>query len=267
MTGRGIPWLGVFAVAVYVFLYAPVATMVAMSFNDSISITLPWGGFTTKWYARAFGNTQAWAAFFNSVKLGLVVGVLSSLMGLWTALAFRRVFRGKSPVLTGLLMPILLPGIVLAVGQTVLWNLLGLRTDLWSSTLLGHLVYTVPFAFIMIFPRIHKFDPNIEAAAMDLGAGPFTAFRTIVLPRIMPGIVASMLFCFTLSLDEFVRTMFLIGAQNTLPMYLWSIMLTDPSPETNAIATLSVCFSLAVVGLAMLIASRGGRDGVPAGGH
>lgn len=261
MARRSAPWLGLFALAVYIFLYAPVATMVAMSFNDSISITLPWGGFTTKWYGRALSNTQAWGAFFNSLRLGLVVGLVSSLIGLLTALAFRRAFRGKSPVLTGLLMPILLPSIVLAVGQTVLWNLLGFRTDLWTSTLLGHLVYTVPFAFVMIYPRVYKFDPNIEAAAMDLGAGRFTAFRTIVLPRIMPGVVASMLFCFTLSLDEFVRTMFLIGAQNTLPMYLWSIMLTDPSPETNAIATLSVCFSLSVVGLAMLIAGRGGNAG------
>jgi spermidine/putrescine transport system permease protein len=266
---RKTAWLTVFSLAVYFFLYTPVVTMLAMSFNDSISITLPWGGFTTKWYAKALSNSQAWAAFGNSVKLGLAVGILSSIMGLLTALAFRRSFRGKAPVLTALLLPLLTPGLVLAVGQTVLWNLLGQRTDLWTSTLLGHLVYTVPFAFIMIYPRVHKFDPNIEAAAMDLGAGPFTAFRTIVLPRILPGVIASVLFCFTLSLDEFVRTMFLIGPQNTLPMYLWSIILTDPSPETNAIATLSVCFSLTVVGMAMLIArrGRGAGDSVAAGGH
>ncbi|HEY0181922.1 MAG TPA: ABC transporter permease [Rhodopila sp.] len=260
MTGAGRHSIlfGVFAGAVYVFLYMPVVTMVVLSFNDSISIGLPWGGFTTKWYTQSLANTVALHAFFASVELGVVVSLLSSCLGLGTALAFRRAFGGKGLVLNVLILPLLIPGIVLAVGQITFWNLLGFLPGLWGSTLLGHLVYTVPFAFLNIFPRVHRFDPNIETAAADLGATPWTVFRTVMLPRIMPGLIASALFCFTLSFDEFVRTLFLIGAQNTLPLYFWSIILTNPSPEASAIATMSVLFSLSIVGIGLVALRRGG---------
>jgi ABC-type spermidine/putrescine transport system permease subunit II len=250
-----------FAALVYVFLYLPVITMVVLSFNDSISIGLPWAGFTTKWYVQSFSNTLALNAFFASVRLGIVVSLLSTALGLGTALAFRRTFFGKGLMLNALIMPLLIPGIVLAVGQITLWNLLGFLPGLWGSTLLGHLVYTVPFAFLNIFPRVHRFDPNIEIAAADLGATPWTVFHTILLPRIMPGLIASVLFCFTLSFDEFVRTLFLIGAQNTLPLYFWSIILTNPSPEASAVATMSVLFSLSIVGVGLLALRGGSRRG------
>ena len=149
--------------------------------------------------------------------------------------------------------------------------MLGLLPGLWTSALAGQLVYTVPFAFLTIFPRVHRFDPNIEAAAADLGAGPWTVFRTILLPRILPGVIASFLFCFTLSFDEFIRTLFLVGAENTLPIYFWSIILSNPSPEASALATLSVLFSLGIVGAAVLTLRLGrrrtGETGLPAGGH
>src|SRR3712207_17454 len=245
--------------------------MVVLSFNDSVSIGLPWVRFTMRWYAESLSNPLALGAFLNSVQLGLLVAVTSSLLGLGAALAFRRAFRGKGLVLNALILPMLVPGIVMAVGQLTVWKVLGLLPDLWGSAFAGHLVYTVPFAFLTIFPRVHRFDPNIEAAAADLGAGPWTVCRTILLPRILPGVIASVLFCFTLSFDEFVRTLFLIGAENTLPIYFWSIILTNPSPEASALATLSVLFSLCIVGAAVLVLQlgrrRGGDDGLPAGGH
>lgn len=261
--------LGALSLLVYLFLYLPVATMVVLSFNDSVSIGLPWVRFTTRWYTESLGNPMALGAFLNSVKLGLVVAAISSMIGLGAALAFRRAFRGKGLVLNALIMPLLIPGIVLAVGQITVWKVLDLLPDLWGSALAGHLVYTVPFAFLTIFPRVHRFDPNIEAAAADLGAGPWTVFTTILLPRIMPGLIASFLFCFTLSFDEFIRTLFLIGAENTLPIYFWSIILSNPSPEASALATLSVLFSLAIVGMAVLTLRLGrrfgGEGGMPAG--
>ncbi len=263
--------LGAFAFAVYVFLYLPVATMVVLSFNDSVSIGLPWVRFTTRWYAESLANPLALGAFLNSVKLGGVVAAISSVLGLGAALAFRRAFRGKGLALNALILPLLIPGIVLAVGQITVFQIMGWLPGLWGSALAGHLVYTVPFAFLTIFPRVHRFDPNIEAAAADLGAGPWTVFRTILLPRILPGLIASFLFCFTLSFDEFIRTLFLVGAENTLPIYFWSIILTNPSPEASALATLSVLFSLGIVGMAVLTLRlgrrRSGEAGLPAGGH
>jgi ABC-type spermidine/putrescine transport system permease subunit II len=241
------------AALVFSFLYVPVLTLVTLSFNDSVGISLPWVGFTLRWYREALVNAGAFNAFVNSVRLGVSVGLVSTLIGLLTALAFRRAITGKSLVLASLLIPLLIPGIVLAVAQAVLWNLAGWTMSLWTSTLIGHLIYTSPFAFLTIFPRLHRFDPNIEAAAMDLGASPLVGFLTIVLPQIVPGLVASFLFCFTLSFDEFVRTLFLIGAQNTLPLYLWSVILNNPSPQTSAIAILSMTFSLVVVGIGSML--------------
>jgi spermidine/putrescine transport system permease protein len=255
---RAVRLFGVFALVVYIFLYAPVVVMVVLSFNDSVSIGLPWAGFTTRWYRESLDNTLAINAFFNSVKLAVVVSVVSTTLGLGVALASRRAFKGKGLVLNALILPLLMPGIVLAVGQITLFNVMGLLPGLWGATLLGHLVYTVPFAFLNIFPRVHRFDANIESAAADLGAEPWTVFRTILLPQIMPGLIASLLFCFTLSFDEFTRTLFLIGSENTLPIYFWSIILSDPSPAASAIATLSLMFSLSVIGggLALLSLRR-----------
>lgn len=256
--------LTAYALGLYVFLYVPVATMLAMSFNDSISPTLPWEGFTLKWYRHTLHNTQFFTALWNSARLGAVVAILSSTVALLAALAFRRRLAGKGVVLNLILVPLLIPGIVIGVGQAVLWNVVGLSFSLWGSTLVGHLVYTIPFAFITIYPRLYKFDPNIEAAAMDLGAGPWQTFWLIVFPRIAPGVVASMLFAFTLSFGEFIRTLFLIGPQNTLPMYLWSIILTSASPEANAIAVLVVTLSVAVVLTGLAVAGRGWRESVRA---
>jgi len=213
-----------------------------------------------KWYWQTLHNDQFFNALWNSARLGAVVAVLSSAVALLAALAFRRRLAGKAVILNMILVPLLIPGIVMGVGQAVLWNVLGLPFSLWGSTLVGHLVYAIPFAFVSIYPRLYKFDPNIEAAAMDLGAGPWDAFWSIVFPRIAPGVVAGMLFAFTLSFGEFIRTLFLIGAQNTLPMYLWSIILTAASPEANAIAVLVVTLSLAVVLIGLAVAGRGLRD-------
>jgi ABC-type spermidine/putrescine transport system permease subunit II len=262
--GRAAAAFALFALAVYIFLYLPVVAMVVLSFNDSISIGLPWSGFTLRWYRESLYNSLAIGAFWNSVKLAVVVSLVSTTLGLGVALASRRTFHGKALLLNALILPLLIPGLVLAVGQLTLWNLLGLLPGLWGTTLLGHLVYCVPFAFLNIFPRVHRFDLNIEAAAADLGAGPWTVFRTILVPRIMPGLLASLLFCFTLSFDEFTRTLFLIGAENTLPIYFWSIILTDPSPAASAIATLSVLFSLGVVGAGLLALGIRRRPGAPA---
>lgn len=252
-------WAALLAIVVYIFLYAPIVSMVVLSFNKSLDIGLPWRGFTLQWYHESIANKLARDAFWNSLQLAGVVSIVASLLGLLLALAFRRRFRGKSVVLYTLLLPLLIPGIVLAVGEITLWNLMGLSPGRWSTALLGHLVYTVPFAFLNIYPRVYRFDPNIEMAAADLGAGPWTTFHTVVLPQIMPGVVASLLFSFTVSFDEFTRTLFLIGSENTLPIYFWSIVLSDPSPSTSAIATLSMLFSLGVVGLAALLISRGRR--------
>ncbi len=201
--------LGLIALATYVFLYLPVVTMVVLSFNDSTTIGLPWGGFTTRWIPRVCRTRVALKRLHlqrrtrrggqHSCRPASASAPHSRSAGCSSARAWceRADPAAVDPRPS-----------CWRSGQITLWNLRGFLPGLWGSTLLGHLVYTVPFAFLNIFPRVHRFDPNIETAAADLGAAPLTVFRTILLPRILPGLVASMLFCFTLSFDEFVRTLF-----------------------------------------------------------
>src|SRR6516225_11814442 len=133
-------------IVVLAFLYAPVLTLIVLSFNNSVGVSLPWAGFTLRWYLEAFSNTGAFNAFANSIKLGMGVGIVSTLIGLLAALAFRRAIAGRPVVLASLLIPLLIPGIVLAVAQAVLWNVADWTMKLWTSTLIGHLVYTCPAA-------------------------------------------------------------------------------------------------------------------------
>lgn len=236
--------LAAWALAVYAFLYVPVLTMALFSFHDANVTALPWRGFTLRWYLQAFQNPRLGVAFQNSVLLGLAVVATAVALGTALALAFRRAFRGKSATLNLILLPLLTPGIVYGVAFVLVWRTTSLTASLFGSTFLGHVTFVLPFVFLTVFPRIHRFDQSLEDAAMDLGATRAVTFRRITLPLIRPGVVAGAVLAFTLSFDEFIRTFFLAGSDLTLPLYLWSIVVNDVSPQPNAIATLTVCFSL-----------------------
>jgi ABC-type spermidine/putrescine transport system permease subunit II len=241
---RGDAALYAYAALLYLFFYAPVIYLVVFSFNDAAATTPPWRGFTLQWYRQIFGHADLRAAFVNSLSLGIVSAVLSVSVGTLMAFAFRWPFRGKGVVFALLLLPMLTPGIVFGVALTLLWRFLGLTPGLFTSTLVAHVAYTLPFAFLVVFTRLHRFDRALEEAAMDLGADQVTTFRLITLPIILPGLVAGAIFCFTLSFDEFIRTFFVIGNENTLPMYLWSMIMTDSTPQTSAVGSVIVAFSL-----------------------
>jgi ABC-type spermidine/putrescine transport system permease subunit II len=241
---RGDVALYLYAALLYLFFYAPVIYLVVFSFNDAAATTPPWRGFTLQWYRQIFANSDLRAAFVNSLSLGIVSAVLSVAVGTLMAFAFRWPFRGKGLVFALLLLPMLTPGIVFGVALTLLWRFLGLTPGLFTSTLVAHVTYTLPFAFLVVFTRLHRFDRSLEEAAMDLGADQVTTFRLVTLPIILPGLVAGAIFCFTLSFDEFIRTFFVIGNENTLPMYLWSMIMTDSTPQTSAVGSVIVAFSL-----------------------
>lgn len=242
--GRGDAVLLVYAIGLYLFVYAPVLYLVAFSFNDSAAATPPWRGLTLEWYWRVAGNDGLRAAFWNSLSLGVLTAVVSVTLGTLMALAFRSPFRAKGAVFVLLLLPMLTPGIVFGVALTLLWRAFGLTPSLYTSTLVAHASYTLPFAFLVVFTRLHRFDRSLEEAAMDLGADPLTTFRRVTFPLIRPGLLAAAIFCFTLSFDEFIRTFFVIGNENTLPIYLWSMIMTDSTPQPSAVGTIIVAFSL-----------------------
>jgi spermidine/putrescine transport system permease protein len=248
--------LELYAVGVFVFLYLPIVTMAVFSFHDSALNTLPWRGFTLKWYTQAIDNPHLWAAFRNSVVLGVMTALTAAALGTAMALAFRTQFRGKPIVLTVILLPIVTPSIVHGVAFIMFWQALGLRLSLLGSTFIGHVTFVIPFVFLTIFPRLHRFDRSLEEAAMDLGATEIVTFWRITFPLIRPGIVAGAVLAFALSFDEFMRSLFLVGPDVTLPLFLWSMVTNDLSPQPNAVAAMITVVSLVCLWVWSRFASR-----------
>jgi spermidine/putrescine transport system permease protein len=254
--GRARSFLRVYGAAVYVFLYTPIVMLIVLSFNDSNSITLPWGGFTWRWYRALAENQSVFVSLQNSLTLGLMTAAISTVIGGLAAFAFRSRFRGQVAVMRMLLLPFVIPGLTIGVALLLLFHALGVRPGLLTTTLVAHVGFTLPYVFVLISTRLHRFDESLEEAAMDLGADEITTFWQVTFPLIRPGIVGSALFAFTLSFDEFIRTLFTIGNDNTLPIQIWSTLGSMVSPELNAIATLIVAASFALVIAGELLRGR-----------
>jgi spermidine/putrescine transport system permease protein len=236
--------LGILATIVFAFLYLPILTIAVLSFHDSVVNSLPWQGFTIKWYARALTNPDLGRAFLNSLLLGLACGFFAMIVGTAMALAFRLPFRSKSIILAIILLPIMTPPMVHGVALVMLWRIVGLPLSLYTSVFIGHLTYILPFVFLTIFPRVHRFDRSLEEAAMDLGASRTRTFWRVTFPLMRSGIIAAGVLGFTLSFDEFLRTFFLAGHEITLPLFLWSLINYDLSPQSSAVATMIAVFSV-----------------------
>lgn len=242
--GRG--WtiaLWAYAVAFFSFLYLPLCILMVLSVNDSLVASLPFEGFTLKWYEVVFTTPQLFHALLNSLVLGIVVACISTALALTLGLGFRREFRLKPLLLQAILVPIIIPGIIGGIVLLISFGYLGVRFNLATTVLVAHVNWALPFAFLTLYPRLHRFDRSIEEAAMDLGARPFTVFRRIVLPLIKPGILATLLFSFTLSFDEFVRTLFVIGTERTIPVHLWSIIIENLAPYLPAVGVIIMAIS------------------------
>jgi ABC-type spermidine/putrescine transport system permease subunit II len=248
--------LRLYALTVYVFLYTPIAMLVLLSFNDSNAITLPWGGFTLRWYRALTENQSLFVSLKNSVILGLATAVIATLIGSLAAFAFRYRFRGQAALMRMILLPLVIPGLTIGVALLLLFHALGVRPGLLTTTLVAHVGFALPYVFVLVSTRLHRFDASLEEAAMDLGADELTTFWQVTFPLIRPGIIGSALFAFTLSFDEFIRTLFTIGNDNTLPIQIWSMLGSMVSPELNAVATLIVVASIGFVVLGEVLRGR-----------
>jgi len=232
-----------------VFLYIPLVVLVVFAFDNSTIQSLPWSGFTTKWFHAAFSNVDLVAALERSAVIAVLTGILSTLLGLMTAMAMTaRKLMLRSVVTALVLLPLVIPYIVLAVGMLILLNWLGFRQALWA-VLLGHVVVAVPYSLLIILPRLRTLDKAILDAARDLGAGTFTAFRRITLPLIVPALFSSALIAFTISFDEFAIASFLVPAgQETYPVYVYTGARTPAlEPQVIALGAVVVMAALVVV--------------------
>lgn len=261
MSAHAAPGWGLrsYAAAFFLFLYAPIAVLVVLSFNDSPVMGFPFQGFTVKWYGEVFANGALAKSLVASFAVGIAAALIATAIALMAALGLRHEFPGRSLVIPAMLVPIVTPGIVSGVILLVFFGVTGVPYGLWTGALIAHVTWVLPFAFLTLYPRLHKFDRSLEEAAMDLGATPWVVFRRVVFPLIRPAVIATVLFAFTLSFDEFIRTLFVIGSTRTTPVYLWLLIVEQMAPFLPAVGVVIMLVSVAVAATGFWVAGRAGR--------
>lgn len=255
--------LTAYAVVVYLFLYAPIIVVTILSFNDSPVVGFPFRRFTLKWFEVVFSNPDLARALGNSLLLGAISAVIATVLALFLALAFRHDIVFKAALFNLILVPIIIPGVVSGAVLVVLFGLLNVELSLWTSVLIAHVTFILPFAFLNLHPRLHGFDTALEEAASDLGATPGVVLREIVLPIIWPGIIAAALFAFSLSFDEFVRTLLLTGFDLTLPVKFWYMIVEHLSPEAPVLAVVVMMISVVSAMVGFAFSGRRSNSGRP----
>jgi len=242
--------LSVYGVGIYVFLFAPIAVLILLSFNSSSVVGFPMAGFTTDWYARLPHDTVILDALSRTLLVAFWVTVLSTLIGTMAAFPLVRAnIKNRGGVRVFITLPIMMPGLLIGVAILVLAsNVLHIQPSL-KVAIIGQTVLATPFVILVVSSRLEALDRNFERAAADLGASPVQRLLYVVLPLVYPGIIAGALIAATLSLDEFVVTNFIIGADQTLPIYIYNQLKFGITPEVNALATMMLLGTLAVVGV------------------
>jgi len=242
-------WLWAISIAVYAFLYVPLTIVVIFSFNDS-RLNAEWVGFTLSWYEKLFGNEKMLKAAWNSLVIGLTASAVSTVLGTMAGYAMYRYRMRLLPVLV--LAPIAIPEILMGVSLLIFFVMLNITLGM-VSIVLSHIAFCVGFVAIVVRSRLAGMDESLTEAARDLGARPWQAFRLVTLPLIMPGVVAGALMAFTLSIDDFVITFFTAGVgSSTLPLQIYTMVKIAVTPEVNAVSTLLMLLTLALI----LIASK-----------
>ena len=242
-------WVYAAALFAYAFLYVPLVIVVVYSFNDS-RLNAEWVGFTLDWYKTLAGDEQMITAAGNSLMIGIVASVVSTALGTLAGVAMHRYRLRLLPVL--IVAPIAIPEILMGVSLLIFFVLLNFTLGL-VSVALAHIAFCIGFVAIVVRARLAGMDETLTEAARDCGASPLNAFRYVTLPLIMPGVIAGALMAFTLSIDDFVITFFTAGAGTvTLPLQIYSMIKIAVTPEVNAVSTLLMLLTLALI----IIASR-----------
>jgi spermidine/putrescine transport system permease protein len=247
-----------YALAYLAFLYVPVLVLPVFSFNNSEFIAFPLSGFTTRWYAGLAADTAMLHALGNSLKVGIVTALLSTLLGLLAAKAVTQYrLRGAGAMLGFISLPLFIPDIVLGISLLLLLGAVGFPLSL-GTVVLGHMLVCVPFALTVLIARLEGFDRNLEEASADLGEGVWMTFWRVTFPLMLPGIAASLLLTFITSFDEFLVAYFLSGTEATLPIYIWGqLRFPERLPMVLALGTIILAVSVALVVLAEHVRNLG----------
>lgn len=235
------------------FIYLPIGVLVFNSFNSSRYGT-NWQGFTLKWYERLFANESLMTAATNSLTIAVVAATVATIIGTLAAVAlYRYQFRGKAALSSMVFVSMLTPDIVMAISLLIIFILVGIELG-FISLLLAHITFCLPFVIIAVFSRLRGFDVKMLEAARDLGATESQIFWKIILPLATPAVASGWLLSFTLSLDDVIVSAFVTGpGYEILPLKVYSMVRVGVSPEVNAISTLLLVVSLALVILSQLL--------------
>jgi len=233
-------WGNVFAVAVFTFIYIPIAMMVLFSFNDQRT-NYYWNGFTLEWYKYLFTGSDLWGYLVVSLIVAVASVILSLAVGVLGAMGLMRFeFRLKKLISNSLYIPIVIPEVVLGISLLMLFEVAHFPLGYWSM-ILAHTTFCIPFVVIIMRGRMAGMDMSVEEASMDLGANRITTFFKITLPMLVPGILSSAFMSFTLSIDDVIITNFVTGPYaTTLPIKILSMVKVGLKPEVNAMTTVMV---------------------------
>lgn len=260
--------LGTNAALVFGFIYLPVLILIVFSFNNTRSVAV-FTGFSTEWYLSLAKNAELLDAARNSLLVGLIATIASTLIGTLTALAMERYrFKLRTAFDANLYLPIVIPEIVMGISLLLffnqalfpfLQNVFGIRATTGLPTItVSHIAFDIPFVYVIVRARLADFDRTLEEAAADLGADEWQTFKRVTLPLLMPGIIGGALMAFTLSLDDYLITAFTKGIrEQTMPLYIYSLVRRGVTPEINALSTALLLGSIGLVGLS-LTAQNGG---------
>ncbi|HLY75051.1 MAG TPA: ABC transporter permease [Planctomycetota bacterium] len=251
-----------FTALVLAALYAPIAVMMLFSFNES-KYSVRWTGFTVDWYLKLAQDTTLHRELGNTLVLAGSTTVLATVLGTMAALAARDAFRGKRLYSTLIALPVMVPDIVLAIALRALFDAVHWKLSLVTA-IVAHTTFNLSYVAVVVSARLQGLDRSIELAGQDLGASPVRAFWKVTLPAILPGVLSGAVLAFTLSFDDFVITYFTTSpGDGTLPMRIYSMVRFAVTPEINALSSVILVASLALIVAALKISkvpvAGGGR--------
>ncbi|HHT62099.1 MAG TPA: ABC transporter permease [Clostridia bacterium] len=242
---------------VFLFLYAPIIVLIIFSFNNSKSRG-HWDGLTLKWYIQLFQDPQILKTIYYTLAVAVLSSLVATIFGTAAALGIDSMTRFRKTVVMNITyLPVLNPDIVTGVSLMLLFVFVNIKLG-FISLLLAHITFNIPYVILSVLPKLKQLNKHLYEAALDLGATPFYAFKKVILPEIIPGVITGALLAFTLSVDDFVISFFTTGSGvSNLSIYIYSMARRGINPEINALSTLMF---VSVLLLLIVVDRRMSRD-------
>lgn len=251
----------IYMALVFLFLYVPIFVLIVFSFNETKSRSV-FSGFTLDWYVRLFNNKIIITSLINTIIIAVIASIVSTILGTLAAIGINSMKKvPKAFVMNVTNMPIINPEIVTGVSLMLLFVFFAARMKLefgFVTLLIAHITFDIPYVILNIMPKFKQMDPHLFEAAQDLGCSPFQAFKKVILPEIMPGVISGFLMAFTYSLDDFVISYFTNGTYQTLPLVIYSMAKKPLKPDVYALET--IIFLVILILMILLNVIQGKSD-------